>query len=260
MRKLLLLPTAFLLSGTPALATSRPFFIADNPLPARMTPWSMFMGADWVVKAVMIGLIAASIVTWAVFLTKHLEFRRTMGAMKRDEQRLEAAHSLDAIATLDGSLANGIVSAAREEIAGCADISHGKSSDAMTDRLSIRLAAVEGNAIQSIRAGFSIFASIGATAPFIGLFGTVWGIMNSFIGISHAQTTNLAVVAPGIAQALLATALGLVAAIPAVLLYNLFSRRLAVFSRGLRNMTSRVACLVSHEVERAQVSRLRIAS
>ncbi len=166
---------------------------------------------------------------------------------------------LDNVPPLGGEAGAALLAVAREEIANCVDLSNGKSADAMTERLSVRLSAAEGDAIQSLRTGFSVLASIGATAPFIGLFGTVWGIMNSFIGISQAQTTNLAVVAPGIAEALLATALGLVAAIPAVLLYNVFSRHMATFRRHLHNVSSRVACLVSHEAERAQVGRLKVA-
>ncbi|WP_342249223.1 tonB-system energizer ExbB [Sphingomonas sp. OTU376] len=215
----------------------------------------MFLGADWVVKSVMLLLLAASVVTWGVCLVKYLEFNRTIRAMKADETRLDSASSLESVGTLGSATSVAIMDVARQELSGCADILSERSSDAMTDRLSIRLSTVEGDAIQSMRTGFSLLASIGATAPFIGLFGTVWGIMNSFIGISQAQTTNLAVVAPGIAEALLATAMGLVAAIPAVLLYNFFARQMAAVRRRLHNMTARVACLVSREVELAQAGR-----
>ena len=241
-------------SAAPAFAT------AVVPIvPARMTAWTMFLSADWVVKSVMLILAVASVMTWTICVAKFVEFRKTMRGIRADQKKLESATDLGEVAPLGCAASATILRVAREEVSGCVDLANSRSADAMTDRLSIRLAAIEGAAIQSMRAGFSVLASIGATAPFIGLFGTVWGIMNSFIGISQAQTTNLAVVAPGIAEALLATALGLVAAIPAVLLYNVFSREMAVFRRHLHEASSRVACLVSHETERAQVGHFKVA-
>jgi biopolymer transport protein ExbB len=99
-----------------------------------------------------------------------------------------------------------------------------------------------------------VLATIGSTAPFVGLFGTVWGIMNSFIGISKAQTTNLAVVAPGIAEALLATAFGLVAAIPAVVIYNVFSRQIAGYRGLLGDASAEIQRLVSRDLDRRAAS------
>ena len=240
---------------------SGPAFAVDvHPVtPARLTVWSMFMNADWVVKSVMLLLLSSSVATWGISIVKYIEFRKAGRAMQADQRKLDEAMGLASVNSLECEASSAIVGAAREEIADCVDPAHSRSADAMTDRLSIRLAAAEGEAIQSMRTGLSVLASIGATAPFIGLFGTVWGIMNSFIGISEALTTNLAVVAPGIAEALLATACGLVAAIPAVLLYNGFSRKMAVYRRCLHTMNARVACLVSREVERSQVSHLKVA-
>lgn len=228
--------------------------------PNDLTAWSMFMGADWVVKAVMLLLVCASIATWAICIARHNDFRRASRTLAMDEATLGEAMTLDGVKPLGCAASVKLLAAAREEVKGCVDLSNARSADAMTERLSIRLAAVEGSAAQSMRAGFSVLASIGATGPFVGLFGTVWGIMNSFIGISHAQATSLAVVAPGIAEALLATGLGLVAAIPAVLVYNIFSRRMADFRRRVHHVSVRVACLASHEAERAQVGRLKLAS
>ena len=102
-----------------------------------------------------------------------------------------------------------------------------------------------------------MLATIGATAPFVGLFGTVWGIMNSFIGISKAQTTNLAVVAPGIAEALLATAIGLVAAIPAVVIYNIFARRIGAYRALLADLSAEILRLVSRELDRRDAPRAK---
>lgn len=257
MRRYLTVPALLYnaLLSVPAMASAP----AAPITPARMTAWSMFLNADWVVKLVMLILLGASITTWGICIAKYVEFRKAMRAMEADQKKLAAAKLLDGVEALSCSVSTAIVGIAKEEIADSLDLSSTRSSDAMTDRVSVRLAALETDAIQSMRSGFSVLASVGATAPFIGLFGTVWGIMNSFIGISQAQTTNLAVVAPGIAEALLATALGLVAAVPAVLLYNVFSRKMAVFRRHLHNMTARVACLVSREVEHAQVSHLKVA-
>jgi biopolymer transport protein ExbB len=106
--------------------------------------------------------------------------------------------------------------------------------------------------------GIGILATIGATAPFVGLFGTVWGIMTSFIGISQAQTTNLAVVAPGIAEALLATAFGLVAAIPAVVIYNLFARAAAAHKAALADAVAATMRLLSRDLDRAPPGRLNL--
>jgi biopolymer transport protein ExbB len=119
-----------------------------------------------------------------------------------------------------------------------------------------RLERIEAASARRIGRGVGVLATIGATAPFVGLFGTVWGIMNSFIGISQAQATNLAVVAPGIAEALLATALGLVAAIPAVVIYNLLVRMIASYRMQLGDASAEVLRLVSRDLERAAVPSL----
>ncbi len=225
----------------------------------RMTAWSMFLNADWIIKLVMFVLAAASVATWAICIAKYIEFRKTNRALEADQRKLDGAITLETVGSLTSGPGSALLRVARDELSTCIDLGNAKSADAMTERMSVRLGATEGCAVQDMRTGFSVLASIGATSPFIGLFGTVWGIMNSFIGISAAQTTNLAVVAPGIAEALLATALGLVAAIPAVLIYNIFSRQMAGFRRRLHNVSSRVACLVSHETERAQVGHLKVA-
>jgi biopolymer transport protein ExbB len=118
------------------------------------------------------------------------------------------------------------------------------------ERIQTRLVDIEASASRRIRRGVGFIATVGATAPFIGLFGTVWGIMNSFIGISKSQTTNLAVVAPGIAEALMATALGLVAAIPAVILYNQLGQSIAHFRGLVRETSSEVTRVVSRQLDR----------
>ncbi len=134
---------------------------------------------------------------------------------------------------------------------------HALSPDGVKERIASRFERVEAAAGRAMMRGTSILATIGATAPFVGLFGTVWGIMNSFIGISKAQTTNLAVVAPGIAEALLATALGLVAAIPAVVMYNFFSRWIAGYRALNADASASIMRLVSREIERGAFDRRR---
>ena len=175
-------------------------------LPRDLSPWGMFISADVVVKAVMVGLIIASIVTWTVWLAKTIEL------LKARRQAKAALGALSAIQTLrnvkPSNLKEPAASFCAEAIAefrlseGIAD------KDGLKERIGSRLERLEAALSRRINRGTGVLATIGATAPFVGLFGTVWGIMNSFIGISKSHTTNLAVVAPGIAEALLATASG----------------------------------------------------
>src|SRR6185312_16264482 len=125
------------------------------------------------------------------------------------------------------------------------------------DRVGLQLERIQAAAGRSMNTGTGILATIGATAPFVGLFGTVWGIMNAFIGISKAQTTNLAVVAPGIAEALLTTAFGLLAAIPAVLMYNMFSRQIAGYRALLGDTSAEVLRIVGRDLDRSASPRAR---
>jgi biopolymer transport protein ExbB len=197
---------------------------AQNPLlPRNLSPWGMFLNADIIVKAVMIGLAIASLATWTVWLAKTIELssktrmaRRRIKALERGGNLVDAARACEGDRDAVGQL---ILSAARE-----AELSGGLVDDGVKERVALRLERVEAAMTRQVSHGTGLLATIGATAPFVGLFGTVWGIMNAFIGISESHTTNLAVVAPGIAEALLATAMGLVAAIPAVVIYNHLAR------------------------------------
>jgi biopolymer transport protein ExbB len=126
--------------------------------------------------------------------------------------------------------------------------------EGIKERIASRLERIEAACGRRMLRGTSVLATIGATAPFVGLFGTVWGIMNSFIGISKSQTTNLAVVAPGIAEALLATAFGLAAAIPAVVIYNAFARSIAGYRAQLGDAAAEILRLVSRDLERPAAS------
>ncbi len=219
-------------------------------LPRDLTPWGMFLAADVVVKAVMLGLVFASVITWTIWFAKVAELiaarRRLRGTIKILSEARSLADCV-AVPTSHDEASGLLMQAAITELR--------LSGDALDplgvkERIASRLERVEAAAGRQILRGTGILATIGATAPFVGLFGTVWGIMNSFIGISRQHTTNLAVVAPGIAEALLATALGLVAAIPAVIMYNLFSRWIASYRALQADAAAEVMRLVSRDLDR----------
>ncbi|MDO8974506.1 tonB-system energizer ExbB [Reyranella sp.] len=215
---------------------------AQAVLPKDLSVWGMFMAADWVVQAVMVGLVLASVLTWTVFVAKSLELAMAV----RRQRRLLAG--LDSAASLDKAPASDLVAAAQAEQRLSADTVDDR--DGLKERVASRLERLEAATGRRMLKGTGVLATIGSTAPFVGLFGTVWGIMNSFIGISRSQTTNLAVVAPGIAEALLATALGLAAAIPAVVIYNHFSRRVTAYRALVGDTSAAVLRLVSRDLGR----------
>ncbi|PSH64778.1 tonB-system energizer ExbB [Phyllobacterium brassicacearum] len=241
-----------------AIAPAQPNPAAAGNLPHNLSPWGMFMAADWVVKAVMIGLAFASLVTWTIWLAKTLELA---GARLRAYRALKAIGNastlLDAERELEGKGGPGVlfVHAAREEVRISLEAQGHASADGLKERVASRLSRIEAQAGRRMSRGTGVLATIGSTAPFVGLFGTVWGIMNSFIGISQSQTTNLAIVAPGIAEALLATAIGLVAAIPAVVIYNVFARSITGYRQLLADASAGVERLVSRDVDFALVPK-----
>jgi biopolymer transport protein ExbB len=217
-------------------------------LPRDLSPWGMFLNADAVVKAVMLGLVFASFVAWTIWLAKTLELwsakRRAdaaLGVLSESQTLAEAHARLHDLRDPLALLAQTAINEARSSL--CADPA------ALKERVAWLLERVEIAAQRRIGRGMGVVASIGATAPFVGLFGTVWGIMNSFIGISNAHKTNLDVVAPGIAEALLATALGLFAAIPAVVIYNVLSRSIGGYRLLLGDGSTLVMRLVSRDCE-----------
>jgi len=252
------LPTALAFAQDAAPAASARAPVALLSLPQDLSPWGMFQSADWLVKAVMIGLALASVITWTVLLAKGTEIwsarrkaRRAIDALGQAKSLAEATER----AGLDQGPVAALVRAAAAEVRLSADV----LGDGLKERVVSRLERIEAAAGRRIARGTGVLASIGATAPFIGLFGTVWGIMNSFIGISKAQTTNLAVVAPGIAEALLATAFGLVAAIPAVVIYNIFARSTASYRAMLGDAAAEVLRFVSRDLDRRTLSTTRAA-
>jgi biopolymer transport protein ExbB len=210
----------------------------------------MFQGADSIVKTVMLMLIVASVLTWTVWLAKSIELRQARRKLVGSIVTLDDAATLTDAADKADPIVSAMVSAARKELAQFPAPHTSAVAVGMKERIAARLERIEAAAGKRMRRGTTVLASIGATAPFVGLFGTVWGIMNSFVGISQAQTTNLAVVAPGIAEALLATALGLVAAIPAVLIYNTTVRAVSGYRVLVGDASTLVMCIVSRELDR----------
>jgi biopolymer transport protein ExbB len=221
-------------------------------LPQDLSPWGMFLDADLLVKIVLIGLAFASLVTWTVWLAKSFELRAARSTVRRDLRILNGAATFaqahEQFRDGDSPVAQLMQSAAQE-----IRLSANLRAEGLKERIALQLERIEMAVSRKISRGTGVLATIGSTAPFVGLFGTVWGIMNSFIGISNAHTTNLAVVAPGIAQALLATALGLVAAIPAVMIYNLLARQTAHYRAYLGDASAGVMRLVSRDLDRAKL-------
>ena len=245
------------LTGTIALLAPK-VALAQVPsalLPHNLSPWGMFLSADVVVKAVMVGLALASLVTWTVWLAKTIELQRETRRARRRLRMIEQGGTLrDAVRGCGSdtdAVAQLILSTARES-----ELSGGAYDEEFKERVALRLERVEAAMQRRISRGTGVLATIGATAPFVGLFGTVWGIMNSFIGISESHTTNLAVVAPGIAEALLATAMGLVAAIPAVVIYNHLVRVIGGYRALLGDASAQLLLMISRgRGERVPLSR-----
>jgi biopolymer transport protein ExbB len=219
--------------------------------PHDLSPWGMFMSADQVVKAVIIGLVVASVVTWTIWLVKTIEIMIAKRKARSALRKLAAAGAMAEIGPIPSPGAE-FIAAAAAELRLSADT---VDKDGIKERIASRLDRIEAAFGRRIGRATGVLATIGATAPFVGLSGTVWGIMNSFIGISKAHTTNLAVVAPGIAEALLATAFGLAAAIPAVVIYNVFARSIAGYRAQLGDASAEVLRLVSRDLDRPAVTR-----
>jgi biopolymer transport protein ExbB len=212
----------------------------------------MFLSADILVKIVIIGLVFASLVTWTIFFAKTFQLARAQKQLSGALSRIADLRSLSEAQLALGSTANvlsTLLAAATQEVRLSVD---GGGEVSIKERAASRFSEIVRMEARAVRYGMAAVATIGATAPFVGLFGTVWGIMNSFIGISVAQTTNLAVVAPGIAEALLATAVGLGAAIPAVIIYNHFSRVTRSYLDLVGRGSGAIGRLLSRDLDRIQ--------
>lgn len=224
----------------------------NENLPHDLSPMGMFLAADWVVKGVMLSLAFASLVTWTVWIAKTLQLTGAKARAAKGIKAVTTARSLSAALEVlghrGGTVASMVRVAAHEVRLSDAAIDHA-GGDGVKERVGSALGRIEVQAGRNMSKGTGVLATIGSTAPFVGLFGTVWGIMNSFIGISESQTTNLAVVAPGIAEALLATAIGLVAAIPAVIIYNVFARSVTAYRQSLADAAAGIERLVSRDLD-----------
>ena len=253
--------------AAPAATTAETAPAADAAAPGevggeshgKLTPARMFMDADIVVKVVMIGLLLASVFTWVILLIKLFEF----GSLNRGTDRfLEAFRQTRTIADMrrvatseefEGNPLADMAAAATDEVelsrqAGLSVT--GDHRDSALMRAQAAVSAVQSGLAKRLSGGQQFMASVGSTAPFIGLFGTVYGVMNSFIGIANTNTTNLAVVAPGIAEALLATGIGLFAAIPAVIFYNYFNTRIAAYGTRSDGFNAELMNAVSRNLDK----------
>ena len=227
--------------------------IADDQLAFAhdLSPWGMYQNADNVVKAVMIGLALASVITWTIWIAKGFELigakrrlRGELALLKQSRSLKEAADKADK----KGSLSHVLVHDALEEMRLSANT---REKEGIKERVSFRLERLVAACGREMSQGTGVLATIGSTAPFVGLFGTVWGIKSAFEGIALTQDTSLAVVAPGIAEALLATALGLVAAIPAVVFYNKLSGDAERITGGWEAFSDEFSTLLSRQMDEA---------
>jgi biopolymer transport protein TolQ len=215
--------------------------------------WGLFLQADWIVKSVMIGLLIASIWVWAIVFDKVTSLRRANRAADAFEDRFWSGGSLDDLFAKEGEEPShplaAVFGAAMREWRRSAG--HGALLGGAKERVERAMVVTIGREMERLERWMVFLASVGSVAPFIGLFGTVWGIMNSFAAIAGMQNTNLAVVAPGIAEALFATAIGLVAAIPAVLAYNKINTDLARFAGRMESFATEFAAILSRQTEAA---------
>jgi biopolymer transport protein ExbB len=245
------------LIAVPVSALAQDNIVATATLPRDLSPWGMYLNADPVVKAVLIGLAFASLVTWTVWLAKTIEIvickRRVRAALNILASVRSTSEGVERLAGAEGEVRQFLDAAIIELKLSAGSIER----DGIKERIASRLERIEAAYGRRLLRGTGVLATIGSTAPFVGLFGTVWGIMNSFIGISKSQTTNLAVVAPGIAEALLATAFGLAAAIPAVVIYNVFARSISGYRALLGDASAEVLRLVSRDLERPAAATTR---
>lgn len=212
-----------------------------------ITPVSMFLHASIVVQVVMVLLMAWSVVTWALMISKLVFFSGLNGTSNRFLNSFRSGGNLvDAHSKAFKNFRSNAM--ARMLDAAVNEIGAGKKGHIST-RVAQRMSIVQAEVGEELSSGMGIFATVGSISAFVGLFGTVWGIMNSFIGIAQTQTTNLAVVAPGIAEALFATGIGLFAAVPAVIFYNMFARRIGAYQTRLDNFANEVLVRVAREYE-----------
>ncbi len=219
---------------------------------SKLSLYHLFLNADWVVKAVMIGLLLGSIWVWAIVIDKLLLYRRTRGAMNRFEQAFWSGQSLEELyrslsSRPTHSMAALFVAAMREWKRSFEGPS--KSFAGLQMRIEKVMDVTIAREVERLERNLLVLATIGSAGPFIGLLGTVWGIMTSFRAIAGQQSTSLAVVAPGIAEALFATAIGLIAAIPATIFYNKFAAEVNRQSQRLEGFADEFSAILSRQID-----------
>ena len=204
--------------------------------------WSLFLRADFVVKSVILMLIGCSIYSWAVIIEKLRLFKKINLESEEFEEKFWKSKSAETFYnSLPADVENPTASLFKDTMQ---SLLKAKSKTNLNERMTSILEVNIEKQISKIDKGFTFLATVGSTAPFIGLFGTVWGIMNSFQSIAISRNTSLAIVAPGIAEALFATALGLLAAIPAVVAYNKFNNDSKKYSQRLENFSKRFLSII----------------
>jgi biopolymer transport protein ExbB len=256
-------PAADAAAAAPATAgTAAP---ADPGLPPQMlhgghiTLATMFLDAKIIVKVVMVGLFLCSVLSWTMLLLKSIEFRSLNRVSDSFLEAFRSAKSINDMGKIavseefDGNPLADMAAAAAQEI----ELSRqaglhvaGEHRETTLTRAEHAVSAVQASLARRLGSGMSFLASIGSNGPFIGLFGTVYGIMDSFIGIANTGTTNLAVVAPGIAEALLATGLGLFAAIPSVIFYNIFQTRISAYGARSEGFVAELMNAISRQLDK----------
>ena len=225
----------------------------------KLTPIQMFLDAEPVVKVVMIGLLLCSVFSWTLLVTKLFEFASLNKSSDRFLEAFRGARSINEMSKIatseefEGNPMADMAAAASSEVelskqAGL-QVS-GDHRDSTVSRATAAVGAVQAGLSKRLSAGMQFLASVGSSGPFIGLFGTVYGIMNSFIGIANTNTTNLAVVAPGIAEALLATGIGLFAAIPSVIFYNFFQTRISAYGTRTEGFVAELMNAISRQLDK----------
>jgi biopolymer transport protein TolQ len=212
--------------------------------------WGLFLSADFVVKLIMIGLLAASFWSWTIIFNKFIRINCLFSSATQFEDSFWSGGSLDALFERVGNRPrdpmSAVFAAAMREWKRTANA---RSTVTLQERIERAMQVTLGREMDRLESHMGFLASVGSTAPFIGLFGTVWGIMNSFQSIAASQNTSLAVVAPGIAEALFATAIGLVAAIPAVIAYNKLSLELNRYANRLDSFANEFGAIISRQLE-----------
>lgn len=223
----------------------------------QITPVTMIMNATVVVQVVLAWLFGASVLTWALLFSKLTYFSGLNSKTDAFLKAFRGANSIEDAARVgqrsyrDNPLSQMLQAAADEIKLSASGKLSGDQREHLLGRIAQRMAIAQNEQQEELGTGMGIFATVGSISAFVGLFGTVYGIMNSFIGIAQKQTTNLAVVAPGIAEALFATGTGLFAAVPAVVFYNIFARRIGSYSTRMDNFASEVLVRLGRQLDGA---------